>query len=472
MSGFEVAGLVLGVIPIALKSYTELGAFFADFRRYRIQGVRLRLKYANEADLFQASIRTLLSYSIDGNVVSAMLDDPEHASWSDKDIQNSLGMVLDGDLNLCEAVRRNVKKSKVEELLQDSADANRYLGKFVYQAKKRRKYARPALALPKPPIEDTKVIRDSYTKIYRALSAVWADCGCPAHDVELALRCTLNEGSAGILRQTPRDCGVIFHGGPLSKCWYASPEGPSQQQANTENGSAKSAVAGTIVTQGGSTKQIAKGKASTTDFEARQCIKNNCTGNHLTELITYPYERVKIAYVLALSLLRLYDSPWLKEKERWTSDDIRFVTTQSPDIDQRAIPHVTASHQQNASSSGSPPAGKQIFNCVKNYQIYALGIIMLELALGSLLVPTSAAGNVNDPEVAEFLEAHRLNSNTVAGRMLGPRYGRVVSRCLTCDFSVNDCDLNSVSLQAAFYKFVICELEGILNGLSQVSSTT
>ncbi|OMP81675.1 hypothetical protein BK809_0002668, partial [Diplodia seriata] len=184
------------------------------------------------------------------------------------------------------------------------------------------------------------------------------------------------------------------------------------------------------------------------------------------------YERVKIAYVLALSLLRLYDSPWLKEKERWTSDDIRFVTTQSPDIDQRAIPHVTASHQQNASSSASPPAGKQIFNCVKNYQIYALGIIMLELALGSLLVPTSAGGNVNDPEVAEFLEAHRLNSNTVAGRMLGPRYGRVVSRCLMCDFSVDDRDLNSVSLQAAFYKFVICELEGILNGLSQVSSIT
>ncbi|KAL1641551.1 hypothetical protein SLS58_006057 [Diplodia intermedia] len=109
MSGFEVAGLVLGIIPIALKSYTELGAFFTDFRRYRIQGVRLRLKYANEADLFQASIRTLLSYSIDGNVVSAMLDDPEHASWSDRDIQISLGMVLDGDLNLCEAVRSRAR---------------------------------------------------------------------------------------------------------------------------------------------------------------------------------------------------------------------------------------------------------------------------------------------------------------------------------------------------------------------------
>ncbi|OJD29485.1 pfs domain-containing protein [Diplodia corticola] len=585
MSGFEVAGIVLGTIPLALKSYSELGAFFTDFRQYRTQGVKLRLKCSNEADLFHASIRTLFSYSIDENVVKTMLDDLEHPSWADEDIQNRLGMILDGDLNLCEAVRRNVKiiqetldavlttlrsvgleepatpsvtsspapsisshyhrfsetctlqlsktkwafskKSKVELLLEDSAEANRYLTQFVYQARRQRKQMRPVRIISGKTIGDTKAVRDGYTKIYQALSVAWADCACPAHDVELALQCTLNEGSAGSLRQTPRDCGVIFHGGPLSGCWYAYPGGLKRQQVNAGNGSANLSNAKSIITQDGSTKPISNGKACTTHFKESQCIGQVCqslqslgwsvhevyechrhpssnpshgsncfgvhvsgctshfediscslsqllsqrrTGNHLTELITYPYERVRIAYILALSLLRLYDSPWLKEKERWTSDQIRFVATQSSDAEQTVIPHVTASHEQDHSSPASPPAAKQIFKCVKNYQIYALGILMLELALGSPLVLSPPMGNSNDPEITEFLEAHKLNSNAVAGRMLGLRYGKVVSRCLMCDFSVNDFDLNSVCLQAAFYNLVVCELEGLLNDMSRVSS--
>jgi hypothetical protein len=44
------------------------------------------------------------------------------------------------------------------------------------------------------------------------------------------------------------------------------------------------------------------------------------------------------------------------------------------------------------------------------------------------------------------------------GRTLGLPYAKIVRRCLGCDFG-EDTDLNAQSLQAAFYRDVVCELE-------------
>lgn len=45
---------------------------------------------------------------MDRAVVNAMLEDPAHQMWSDSDAQSRLGMVLDSDLGLCNAVKKNI----------------------------------------------------------------------------------------------------------------------------------------------------------------------------------------------------------------------------------------------------------------------------------------------------------------------------------------------------------------------------
>ena len=51
--------------------------------------------------------------------------------------------------------------------------------------------------------------------------------------------------------------------------------------------------------------------------------------------------------------------------------------------------------------------------------------------------------------------------------MLGPRYQRIVQKCLQCNFGFGN-DLETTNLQSAVYRGVVSELETMIDSLSIV----
>ena len=57
----------------------------------------------------------------------------------------------------------------------------------------------------------------------------------------------------------------------------------------------------------------------------------------------------------------------------------------------------------------------------------------------------------------DFRTADRLSESI--GNGLGSTYGRIVRRCLFCNFGEDTKDLRDPMLQSAFHRDVLCELE-------------
>ncbi|KAF2478072.1 uncharacterized protein BDR25DRAFT_338746 [Lindgomyces ingoldianus] len=169
--------------------------------------------------------------------------------------------------------------------------------------------------------------------------------------------------------------------------------------------------------------------------------------DYIKTQVMYPYQRLRLAYVLSLSLLRLYPSPWLGVKDRWASSNVRFFLTHLSPEKCVITPHIKGPCHGEEERSGA------VRSLVKNYQIYALGVILLEIATGKP-IDTSVIPGDHDYETKEFLAALKYNNEGIVTEALGSRYGDIVSRCLLFKFEGVESDLRKEELQRAFYEDV------------------
>jgi hypothetical protein len=112
MSGIELAGLVLGAIPVAQASYAIIGDFFRAWRGADTQLTRLQKLHKIEANMFRISIRVLFTGLLAKATVTEMLDQPEHRLWKDKRIREKLGSILSEDPDVSEAINVNIELAK------------------------------------------------------------------------------------------------------------------------------------------------------------------------------------------------------------------------------------------------------------------------------------------------------------------------------------------------------------------------
>jgi hypothetical protein len=112
MSGIELAGLVLGAIPVAQASYAIIGNFFRAWRGADTQLTRLQKLHKIEANMFRVSVRVLFSGLLAKATVTEMLDQPSHRLWKDKSIHGKLGSILNEDLDVSEAININIELAK------------------------------------------------------------------------------------------------------------------------------------------------------------------------------------------------------------------------------------------------------------------------------------------------------------------------------------------------------------------------
>jgi hypothetical protein len=205
-----------------------------------------------------------------------------------------------------------------------------------------------------------------------------------------------------------------------------------------------------------SSSEIDISKAS----ETLDHILANTTSDDLIKTqVMYPYQRLRLAYVLSLSLLRLYPSPWLEVKDRWSCNNVRFLITQFSPDKSLVTPHIMGPSQGDKATTGI------VRGLVKNYQIYALGVMLLEIAIGKP-IDTSVIPGDHDQETREFLAALKFDKEGIVAEALGSRYAQIVSRCLLFKFEGIDTDLRREELQRAFYEDVVCQLEDCVRELS------
>lgn len=188
-------------------------------------------------------------------------------------------------------------------------------------------------------------------------------------------------------------------------------------------------------------------------------LSDTTSETYIKTQVMYPYQRLRLAYVLSLSMLRLYPSPWLDVKGRWASKNIRFFITQFSPEKCIVTPHIMGPSQDDRTRSGI------VRGLVKNYQIYALGVMLLEIAIGKP-IDTSVIPGDHDYETREFLAALKFDKDGIVAQALGSRYADIVSRCLLFKFDGVESDLGKEELQRAFYEDVVCQLEDCVRELS------
>ena len=184
---------------------------------------------------------------------------------------------------------------------------------------------------------------------------------------------------------------------------------------------------------------------------------------------------IRLAKHLASAILLFHATPILSE--RWQSEDIIFYDATS--TLKRSRPSLTDPHLTVRVTSSQALGRRQVrgqaqreglsFDTrIRNPYTYRLGVILLELAcqapLCKLIEEEDLISGPKDPKT-EF-EATLSISETVSTDM-GYPFQRIVQKCINCDFG-NGNDLGDPSLQSAFYKDIVCELENLENRLNRL----
>lgn len=172
------------------------------------------------------------------------------------------------------------------------------------------------------------------------------------------------------------------------------------------------------------------------------------------------HERLQLARQLASAVLQFHQTPLLKHS--WRSSDVVFFG-QNPSSMTLTTPHLNVrigkGNQLHLTGTEKISIDGMNRGFIRNPYMFGLGVILIELAYQAPLSSLrKAEDSVDDQEnkYTDFFTANRVSR--LMGSSLGVSYAKVVRRCLGCDFG-EDTDLNAQTLQSAFYRDVVCELE-------------
>jgi hypothetical protein len=167
-----------------------------------------------------------------------------------------------------------------------------------------------------------------------------------------------------------------------------------------------------------------------------------------------PRQKCTLALTLASSVLQLHDTPWLPRT--WETKDIFFLKNHSGNT----IPSQFYVSQTFTSAAQVAGAAKRR-RLVKNEMVFALGVVLLELAHGasilSLKEPEDLGEDGKDDSMTEVSIATRLAREL--NNYESENYARAVLRCITCTFDTFAFDFDDQEFREAFYQAVVIPLQ-------------
>lgn len=212
-------------------------------------------------------------------------------------------------------------------------------------------------------------------------------------------------------------------------------------------------------------------------FSLSELISSDTSNSNAKDISRY--DKLRLARLLAAAVLQFHSTPMLRPA--WRSEDIIFLGADS-DIPKRRAkllhPHLRVQFRDSDRSTHAYPAAEtrqeesddedEDEDGIRNQYLYRLAIIFLELAyltpINKLYEKHGEANWVNCKRT-EYKLAQRLSKTLSID--FGPTFGKVVRRCLACDFGQGT-NLTDIELRAAFYRDVVCELERLETLLSKM----
>ncbi len=121
MSGIEVTGLVLGVLPLlveAVKAYSKVSEGMHTFRHWsrEVRSISRQLKVQN--GLFRNECCLLLRLVKDEKVTDETLDDELNQHWLSEDFDNKVNPIVDPNIELCRSIVEETKNI-VDDMRED-----------------------------------------------------------------------------------------------------------------------------------------------------------------------------------------------------------------------------------------------------------------------------------------------------------------------------------------------------------------
>ena len=109
MSGFEVLGLILGLVPVVTGSIEHCRSR-NDMRDLR----QLERSFKTQRNIFENTIEELLSPLLSDVQLARLLEDPNNTLWQDANLSTKLEEHLGGDYESFKEIMEDVKMMIVE----------------------------------------------------------------------------------------------------------------------------------------------------------------------------------------------------------------------------------------------------------------------------------------------------------------------------------------------------------------------
>jgi hypothetical protein len=170
--------------------------------------------------------------------------------------------------------------------------------------------------------------------------------------------------------------------------------------------------------------------------------------------------------------LQFYESPWLQDM--WGGEDVHFFLYGIDKHNRPLIsdPCLSRSFRRRPDNSMTKAANQDSENRFLNGQIvnktlFALGIVLMELCLNKSFDQLYEASDVQEKDHLSVIDAYQVAIDNVdeVFEEGGDEYGRVVQRCLRCEFGIQDSmkRLDFDKFRALVYEGVVAPLEQDLN---------
>ena len=117
MSGLEVPGFAIGLLPIlveTIKAYKLAAKKFHAFRNVSREVGRLQRRIQTQKQLFMNECVHLLMPVSDGRQAKDMLENDSHELWLDWKLENRLTAHLDDSLKICQGLLLDIQATLKE----------------------------------------------------------------------------------------------------------------------------------------------------------------------------------------------------------------------------------------------------------------------------------------------------------------------------------------------------------------------
>ncbi|EKG20782.1 hypothetical protein MPH_01949 [Macrophomina phaseolina MS6] len=181
--------------------------------------------------------------------------------------------------------------------------------------------------------------------------------------------------------------------------------------------------------------------------------------------------KLRIALIMASSLLQLQGTPWLSED--WSKEEIGVLRGVEGEIHTKMLISKSCGSLPQQLRSSPTVNGPRSWEGIRSRPLFTLGVLLIELCIGKPFEELRRQRICSTP--SDCQESTFLNL-TVADEYIdwcyqdrGPHYGDVVRRCIWCSFDTRNVNFDDAQFQQAVYHGVVAPLQEDVKNFASLS---